>query len=843
MRKAKVLTLTMSLSLGCLAMAACAGKPEEYTVMGAKDWNIKASESTFDYSEGVVAILADGTEKAVKVDDSDVEYGKAGSYSIIYYYGKNSSDGVEKTVKIYDFPTFNIGETHKVTYQDARVTGALTGVTAKDSFDEPLTVTVVDDGGMSELLQYKTYTVEYSATDLVGNVAELTCAVTIGDEGRPDVEDVEHTLTGTTDASDCTFPVTLNGGAFVALEVFDGENWTELSEKDYKYDENVTLYGSWLVRQLLDEAVKMKLVTSTGEREFTLTLEEAIDFKVITEGYDNWTFRMGEEMVLPVPEVESYREMIPSYTVWKGEESIAAMDGKISAPVDAADYNLVIRVTMSDGIRTLDEIVLDARVTSNDGIVHSMATKQFESLYTAKDNLESFSFVNEEIAERKGVYKAVLSENNAVLAIGGLNVDRKKYDAVAFDIYSAQDKVLALHSVFGGFALCDAHSKYDKMPDWTTVSLDLRNYDKHNVENPDVGLNINTWGMEIKISNWDGNTPIYFSNLRLLPKGADEVLDFEGTSDAFGGQLPAIENRFTFNTNPAYVISGKQSLKLTSSASVGVGANEAIKFAVTARPLDNWKEHTALYVDMFIVGESTQFMKFHEADVGAWWRNAATGAEECYAGSWQTMRLDLTAVSKNTPHIWMWCAGRDSDTNISGETSVYIDNIRFEMSSDDALAENELLNFSSERYLEKISRVNLIYTEFLQSFADADGKTETGVIKLTQGNPTGWDSFRINLFEAVDYAKIKSISIKVCAYAAGEGNAQFNIAFNGSGNWDGCMMTGAEKGRWKTYTFDMEKIKSLGGNAEALSSVDIMFGGNSPLYIDCIEIVYANEAK
>lgn len=41
----------------------------------------------------------------------------------------------------------------------------------------------------------------------------------------------------------------------------------------------------------------------------------------------------------------------------------------------------------------------------------------------------------------------------------------------------------------------------------------------------------------------------------------------------------------------------------------------------------------------------------------------------------------------------------------------------------------------------------------------------------------------------------------------------------------------------------MEKIKSLGGNAEALSSVDIMFGGNSPLYIDCIEIVYANEAK
>ena len=95
----------------------------------------------------------------------------------------------------------------------------------------------------------------------------------------------------------------------------------------------------------------------------------------------------------------------------------------------------------------------------------------------------------------------------------------------------------------------------------------------------------------------------------------------------------------------------------------------------------------------------------------------------------------------------------------------------------------------------------------------------------------------------MDYAKIKSISLTVCAYAAGEGDAQFNIAFNGSGSWDGCMMTGAEKGKWKTYTFDIEKLKSLGGNATALSSVDIMFGGDSPLYIDCVEIVYADEEK
>ena len=105
--------------------------------MGAKDWNIKAVESTFDYSEEVSVILADGTEKEVKVDDSDVEYGKAGSYSIIYYYGKDSSGGVEKTVKIYDLPTFNVGETHTISYQDARITGALSGVTAKDSNDHP----------------------------------------------------------------------------------------------------------------------------------------------------------------------------------------------------------------------------------------------------------------------------------------------------------------------------------------------------------------------------------------------------------------------------------------------------------------------------------------------------------------------------------------------------------------------------------------------------------------------------------------------------------------------------------------------------------------------------------
>ena len=48
MRKSKALALTMLFSLGCLAVAACTGKSEEYTVMGAKDWNIKASESTYD---------------------------------------------------------------------------------------------------------------------------------------------------------------------------------------------------------------------------------------------------------------------------------------------------------------------------------------------------------------------------------------------------------------------------------------------------------------------------------------------------------------------------------------------------------------------------------------------------------------------------------------------------------------------------------------------------------------------------------------------------------------------------------------------------------------------------
>ena len=47
------------------------------------------------------------------------------------------------------------------------------------------------------------------------------------------------------------------------------------------------LYGSWLTTQPLDDDIKMKLVTNTGEREFTLTLEETTDFKVLTEGYDN----------------------------------------------------------------------------------------------------------------------------------------------------------------------------------------------------------------------------------------------------------------------------------------------------------------------------------------------------------------------------------------------------------------------------------------------------------------------------------------------------------------------------------------------------------------------------
>ena len=841
-RIAKILLfICLSACVG-IGFAACAGTAaENYTIVGAKDWDIKSSETSFDFTDGVSVVLDDGSEKTVKVDDSDVEYGTAGTYTIVYYYGDSQAKGVEKTVKIYAAPVFNIGSERTISYKEAQEGGAAAGVTAKDSFGTALAVSVTDDGGMSGVLEYKTYTVKYSAADKAGNEVSVTCAVTIGTEGQPAVDDVKHTMTGTTQAGDCTVLADLNGGSFRSVSVQRNGEWEELSSEDFQFDSGLTLFGEWLAKQPLKEPVSMRLSTDLGYAEFELTLEETTDFKVLTDGYDNWTFRMGEEMQLPVPEVESYREFLPEYTVVRKDtqQSVDAVDGKITAPAADSDYQIEIRVTMSDGIRTLDEVKLTATAVKDDSVVDPMNTKQFESLYNS-NTMSSFGYVNETVAGRTGVYKAVPAANGNSFKIAGFPVDRTKYDVVAFDVYSEQG-VLTLQNVFGvGYLLCDVHDKFTAPSGWLTVSFDLRNYDKHNKDNPDVGLSINTWGMEIAVKNWDSQHSFYVSNLRLMAKGADEVSSFEGTDDLFNGRLPAIDNMFAFNTDPAYVSAGKQSLKLTSNIRE-TNPNQAIGFAVQARELDSWKNHTSILVDVYIVGDPSQFMKFHEANTGVWWTNSATGAQECYAGSWQTMRLDLTAVIKDAAHIWMLSAGRGAmDTNISDATTVYIDNIRFEMSADGSLADDELLNFSSQRYLEKINRTNLIYNEYLETFTDADGVEKSGVIKLDMANKANWDSFRINLFEKLAYADIQSITITLCAYSQESSGTQFNIAFNGSGSWDATNSTVTERGVWCDYTFDAAYIQSKGGkDATELSTIDIMFGADTPIYIDCIKIAYA----
>lgn len=836
MRKAIKLLLMVCLSV-CLmgVIAACAKEVENYTVVGAKDWDIKSSETAYDFTDGVSVILEDGAEQAVKVDDSEVDYGVAGTYRIVYYYGDSTEAGVEKAVKIYAMPTFNVGTERSISYKDAKTAGAAAGVTAQDSFGTSLTVSVTDDGGMQENLDYKTYSVTYTAEDKAGNTATLECAVTINEEGKPTVENIDHTMSGTLRAEDCTFSAELNGGSVESLYVLTDDVWAELDTADYESSEQIVLKGDWLKGQPLSQPIQMKLVTDRGEAKFTLTLTETTEFDVLTDGYDNWMFKMGETVALPVPEVESYREMWPVYSVWKESQELSVADGQITVPEEDRDYDLDIRVTMTDGIRTLEEIRLTGKAVKESDIVDPMSSKQFESRYSTNEKMDWFGYVSDEINGRQGVYKAIPSENEASFTIPGFAVDRSKYDVVAFDIYSGQG-LLALQNAFGGYILCDVHDKFILPDGWLTVSFDLRNYDKHNQDNPDVGLSIETWGMEIVIKNWDSDHPFYVSNLRLIAKGTDEVSNFEGTDDLFNVRLPAIENQFTINTDAAYVSSGKQSLQLTSSTAAGVSSNQAVCFAVQARVLDSWKNHTSILVDVYIAADDAGFMKFHEKDTGVWWKNVETGADECYAGRWQTMRLDLTAVTKDAEHIWMWCAGRESDTNIADVTNVYIDNIRFEYSKDDSLKEGELLNFSSERYLEKINRTNLIYAEYLSSYEDANGVQKDGVIKLDQAAASNWDSFRINLFENVAYEQIQSITITLCVYSEGGSGSQFNIAFNGSGSWDGCMIE--QRGVWADYTWDAEKIQSLGGENATLSSIDIMFGSDTPIYIDSVTIAY-----
>lgn len=468
MKKARyVLLAVLAVCFAAFAAAGCndpepgpgpePGPSVTYTVEGAQDRYFKLSETAFDFSAGVTVKGSDGSVKTVTVDSSKVEFGKAGSYDVVYSYGDVS---VTKKAHVLGLPTLKASEgTGAIESEYAEVQENLyAGLVATDSLGETLDIAVVegtenplyDERGIP---QYGAHEVTYSATDRVGQTTEFTRTFTVKTgENTPVISG-----TPSADVADeaAVLEIDLKGNAVSAFYIGD----TQFSEFSVQGGE-MSIAISDLLETYAVGTYDATVMTNGGYADFTF---EITDEKPIALGYfglDNWTYETGKAGVFPVPEKSSPRQDVTfSYALKKGDaEVLTSADGTFTAPA-AGVYTLTVtgtRASTDDSVeKTLNVYVLTAEEFSSTlarGDSLQNADELPFSYKTIEQNAENLS--DSGYAEDEGIgpaYKMhtasgagggdqcqafVLSGSST--DFGGSEIDAK-YKAVTFDLYFAAE--------------------------------------------------------------------------------------------------------------------------------------------------------------------------------------------------------------------------------------------------------------------------------------------------------------------------------------------------------------------------------------------------------------------
>lgn len=294
------------LMLGIVGCTQGEEEAKEAVITGAEDVILKAEDTSYDFSKGVSGTL-DGAAAEVAVDSSDVEFGKAGEYEVVYTLGDES---VTVKVYIYGMPVL-IAEDATQKYSDA--VQWTVGVSAKDSFGKDLEVQYTPPQlaveGMPEY--NKAYTVTYTATDAAGNMATKTRTVTVSEDGRPVFEPAEFSLTNVNGS------VSVEGDLIAALK--DG---VEVNPFVQGADGSIFFSGDYFLELGAGEYT-FTLVTSAGYNDFVVTVDA------------------GDAMgALEYDDITNY--------IFTGEE-LADLPKATSAPSNAYKYSYLYEIVDEDG--------------------------------------------------------------------------------------------------------------------------------------------------------------------------------------------------------------------------------------------------------------------------------------------------------------------------------------------------------------------------------------------------------------------------------------------------------------------------------------------------------------
>ena len=138
---------------------------QKYSIEGVSDIAISSSVTEYDFLKGIVG-WEDQTIREVTLDSSAVEFGKVGSYEIVYNLGSISK---KATVRVYGMPEI-IGETKYETSFSEDI-DVFAGLIGKDCFGVELSVSTNSEFELDKFgrVCYGDHFFRYYVTDAVGN--------------------------------------------------------------------------------------------------------------------------------------------------------------------------------------------------------------------------------------------------------------------------------------------------------------------------------------------------------------------------------------------------------------------------------------------------------------------------------------------------------------------------------------------------------------------------------------------------------------------------------------------------------------------------------------------------
>lgn len=278
---------------------------ESYVWSGLTNFNLKITDSTYDYDE-VVVYDSDGLQYEVTVDDSAVQYGVQGEYVVKFTVGKESK---EQLVKVYGNPTLSVGTINSFTYAQvmdkSSVDGLFANATATDCFGKVIPVGVEESSSSNSLykqdgsVDYGQYTVVLCAIDDAGQTAreEVTFTVERDESAEPEITDGDFSV----DVIDVSkeVGVSLKDYEIITISI-NGESVSQQFSIN-EYGTIALLNLSEIEALELGNSNILRLTTAGGYSEIVITLTDEADAVMDVSGRDNQIVIVGDKPAIVQP--------------------------------------------------------------------------------------------------------------------------------------------------------------------------------------------------------------------------------------------------------------------------------------------------------------------------------------------------------------------------------------------------------------------------------------------------------------------------------------------------------------------------------------------------------------